>query len=216
MSSGNSVHDDGGLTEAMSGGGEDFLVENEAKSGPKPALLVALVIAVVGGGGYLWLNRKGPAVAGAAPAAAVTPADNARQTINEFLAGGGKDLVAMEQMLRNTEAVVQQFLTYPSVTQVPLESLRTNPFRLSEPEAPKAAEPDDRRRREEARNRALKAVAELRVESVMTNAAGGSAIINGKFVRPGDTVDGFLVEAIRPGSVIVRDDRFRFELKLAR
>lgn len=215
MSSGNPVPDDNSMSETASGS-EELLVDTEGRSGPKPALLVALAVAVVGGGGYLYLNRQGPLPAGAATPALATPGDAARQTINEFLAGGGKDLVAMEQMLRNTEAVVQQFLTYPSVTQVPLEELKTNPFRLMEPEPAKAAEPDDRRRREEARNRALKAVAELRVESVMTNASGGSAIINGRFVRPGDEVDGFVVEAIRTGSVIVRDDRFRFELKLAR
>lgn len=215
MSSDNETQDDGGLTEAMTGG-EEFLVESEGKPGTRPGALIALLIAVVGGGGYLLYSRQGHAPAGAAVATAATPAATARKTIDEFLSSGGKDIVAMEQMLRNTESVVKQFLAYPSMTQIPLEDLRTNPFRFSEPEAPKPGGTDERRQRDEARQRALRAVSELRVESLMTNGAGGTAIINGKFVRPGDAIEGFVVEAIRPGSVIVRDDSFRFELKLGR
>lgn len=215
MSSENEVQDDGGLTEAMTGS-EEFLVEGESRQGTRPGALIALLVAVLGGGGYLLYARQGPAPAGAAVATAATPTDSARKTIDEFLAGGGKDIVAMEQMLRNTESVVKQFLAYPSMTQIPLEDLRTNPFRLSEPEAPKPGGTDERRQRDEARQRALRAVSELRVESLMTNGSGGTAIINGKFVRPGDAIEGFVVEAIRPGSVVVRNESFRFELKLGR
>ena len=36
----------------------------------------------------------------------------------------------MEETLRNTEKVVDQFNNYPSVKQIPLSDLQTNPFQF--------------------------------------------------------------------------------------
>jgi hypothetical protein len=206
--------EDGGLTEAMTGS-EEFYVESGKKPGARPGALVALLLAVAAGGAYFLYFKQGPATAKAASAAA-SPTLTARKTIDEFLSGGGKDIVAMEQMLKNTENVVKQFLAYPSMTQVPLADLRTNPFRFAPPETQQNSDNENRRLKDEARNRAIRAVSELQVESIMTSSSGGTAIVNGKFVRPGDQIEGFRVEAIRAGSVIVRDEQFRFELRLAR
>lgn len=206
--------EDGGLADAMTGS-EEFYTDGDKKPAARPQALLVLLAAVLGGGGYFFYLKQSPATAGAATSA-VSPNQAARKTIDEFLSGGGKDIVAMEQMLQNTENVVKQFLAYPSMTQVPLADLRTNPFRFAEPETRQNSDSENRRLKDEIRNKALKAVSELQVESLMTSSSGGTAIINGKFVRPGDMIEGFKVESIRQGSVIVRDDTFRFELRLAR
>lgn len=214
---------DTGLTDAMSSppGGDDFLVDSpgEGKAKPDPKLISALVLAVLCGGGWLaYQHLGGPKPATASAIAAVSVNDGAKKTIAEFLSAGGKDLAAMEKMLRDTEMVVRQFTEYPSMTQVPLSELRTNPFRSAPAPEEQTPAVEVKRQRDDQRQRALKAVGELEIESIMIgrNGRSGTAIINGKFVRPGDTVDGFTVEDIRPGSVIVKDDTFRFELRLSK
>ena len=44
----------------------------------------------------------------------------------------------MKQVITNTDKVVQQFRSYPSKKQVPLDGLHTNPFRHSPPSATRA------------------------------------------------------------------------------
>lgn len=214
MASEEEINDDGAsLTEAMTGS-EEFLVEGGTKQGPSPALVGLLIAAIVGGIG--WFGYKNfVASAGAATVTTASGAD-ARKTINEFLATGGKDVVAMEEMLKNTEKVVKQFLAYPTMTQVPLQDLQTNPFRFAAPPEETASKADEQRKVEEAKGKAIKAASELRIESLMTGRNGGTAIINGKVVRPGDTVDDFFIEEIKTSSVIVRSGTFRFELRLAK
>ena len=201
------------LTDTL-GGSDEFFVDGEKKASARPQALIGLLLTVVAAGGYFFYFKPAPAAATAATTA--TPSVAARKTIDEFLTSGSKDIVAMEQMLKNTESVVKQFLAYPSMTQVPLADLRTNPFRYAPPEKRENSDTENRRIKEEARNRALRAVSELRVDSLMSSAAGGTAIINGKFVRPGDVVEGFTVESIKQGGVVVRDDTFRFELRISK
>jgi hypothetical protein len=211
----NDTTGDGGLTEAMTGG-EDFLVDQPAKKGSNPMLVATLLLALAGGAAYWFYFKPQPSgasasVSGTAAAGSV----DAKKTIDEFLSSGGKDLAAMEQMLRNTEQVVRQFLAYPTMTQVPLKDLSTNPFRFKAPEPETPSAVDVRKQRDELRQRAIKSVSSLRVESIMTGGGGGTAIINGVVVRPGDSVEGFRIEEIKVASVVVRDENFRFELRLS-
>ena len=68
----------------------------------------------------------------------------------------------MEQMLRNTEKVVQQFPTYPSVTQVPLDELKTNPFRQTSRREGRETRPTGpEEKREATKTAALKNVQNL-------------------------------------------------------
>lgn len=201
------------LTTAMSGG-EDYFVEGEGKKKSTTPLLLALLLVVGGVGGYMYFVKQGPAAASAATTATSNTTDAAKKTINEFLSDGGKDLANMESMLRNTESVVKQFLAYPTMTQVPLRDLQTNPFRFAPPPDQQAAVEAAKRARDELRQKAVKAASELRVESIMTGRQGGSAIINGRPVKAGDTVGEFTIEEVKQGSVIVRDANFRLELRL--
>lgn len=212
----------GNIGVAISGsspmGGEDFLTDGGGKKPANMPLIIALVVALLGGGGYL-AYKNGPKAAAAAtgtPAAGTTA--EAKKTINEFLSGGAKDLVAMEQMLRNTEKVVQQFLAYPSMTQVPLSELHTNPFRFAPPPEQQSSADEQKQARAKLRAKAIQSAQSLRIESIVIGktGTGGSAIINGKSVKAGNEVDGFIVEEVRQGSVVIRDNNFRFELKLSR
>ena len=94
-------------------------------------MLYLLLLIVIGGGGtYLMYQRQGPASASAATAEAA----KAQKTIDNFLTSGPNGMKMMQEMLHNTEKIVQQFLEYPSAPQVPLSALRTNPFRFAKAE----------------------------------------------------------------------------------
>ena len=156
------------LKDALGENNEAEFVSGESGSSKKPSPVVALgLVLAVAGGGYLWWSRGGPASADAAQ----PDVDNANQTVSKFLDGGTKNVAMMEKMLRDTEKVVQQFLNYPSMKQVPLAELQTNPFRLhpgnSEGEKPNESEAALKRKREEERQAVIKAVGNLNLQSVI-------------------------------------------------
>ena len=145
----------------------------------------------------------------------------AGQVIEQFMTDKSQSLVTMKKMLRETDAVVKQFLTYPSVTQVPLEDLRTNPFQMSavpEPGATTNAKELERekKRREEERQAVLRSVQNLQLQSVMSSDKSKSCMINNVLYTEGQQVEQFTVEKISPNAVIVRNAAFRFELKMQR
>ena len=98
------------------------------------------------------------------------------------------------------EKVVEQFLKYPSMTQVPLSSLKTNPFRFAAAKAPGETESEaaGKRRREEERVAMLKAVQNLNLQSVMHGGTRKACMINNTLVQEGQTIEGFAVEKIKP------------------
>jgi hypothetical protein len=199
----------------MSEGGDGEYVSEESSTGakkPSPLIAVGLVLALAGGG-YLWKTHSGPASAAAAEA----EADEASQTVSKFLDGGTKNVAMMEKMLRDTEKVVQQFLNYPSMKQVPLADLHTNPFRFRVENAdtgkPNESEAAAKRRREEERQAVLKAVGDLNLQSVI-NGAHKSCMINNTLYTEGEQINGFIVEKINPGTVVVKNGVYRFELRM--
>ena len=112
----------------------------------------------------------------------------------------------MEQMLRNTEKVVQQFLNYPSMTQVPLSDLHDQPVPPSVRSAPDAEnDAAERVPREEERHAMLKAVQGLQLQSVMCGDARKACMINNTLYREGQTDRGFTIEKISPNAVIVKN-----------
>jgi len=201
--------------ETASDNGDDMDASFVGSAEPRKlnkTTLVLLLVAVVGGAGLYFMHlRSGPKVA----SAAAKQSADAGKAISQFLSGGESNIKAMEELLRNTEKVVQKFLAYPSVTQVPLTSLQTNPFRLS---APKSDAPEtgaqEAKRREEERQAAIKAVQTLQLQSVIVSQDRKACLINNTLYKESQQVNGFTVEAIRPGSVIVRNGAYRFELKM--
>ncbi len=202
------------LKDALAGdGGEgEFVSEGEAKK-PSPLVVFGLILAVAGGG-YLWYSNRGPAAADADAA----DADAASQTVSKFLDGGVANVQLMEKMLRDTEKVVQQFLNYPTINQVPLGELQTNPFRFRAPKTenglPNESEAVAKKRREEERQAILKAVGNLNLQSVIHSGARKSCMINNTLYTEGEQVDDFTVERINPGTVIVKNGVYRFELRM--
>jgi hypothetical protein len=142
----------------------------------------------------------------------------AHQTISTFLSGGDASVKSMEKLLRNTERVVQQFVKYPSLTQIPLADLRTNPFREHDAvvkvnEGPSSAEME-KQQREQQRQIALKSVQELQLQSIMFSDSRRACMINNSLYREGQQIADFTIDKISPQSVIVKNGPFRFELRM--
>jgi hypothetical protein len=204
------------LLDQLNGGDENIVVE-EQKSPLSRSTLVMFVILVIGAAGLYFMYRQtGPKSAGAA----ITPETaSAHQTISTFLSGGDASVKSMEKLLRNTEKIVQQFVKYPSRTQVPLSDLRTNPFRQHEEVAAKAdtgptSEEVEKARREQQRQAALKGVQELQLQSIMFSDNRKACMINNSLYREGQQVGDFVIEKISPQSVIVESNKFRFSLQM--
>jgi hypothetical protein len=196
------------------GDGEAILTEE--KKPLNRSTVVTFVILVLGAGGvWLMYQRTGPKAAEAASQETVA----AKQTINNFLSGGEANIKVMETMLRNTQKVVQQFLNYPSMTQIPLSDLRTNPFRVraevvAEPGL--SAEVAEKKRREEERLATLNAVQQLQLQSIMYGETRRACMINGSLYTENQQVDRFTIEKINAASVVVKNGSYRFELRMQR
>jgi hypothetical protein len=170
-----------------------------------------LVVALAGGGWFFWHWRTGPQSASAATFAAADAA-TANRTIGQFLSGGSSNLKSMEQILHNTEKVVQQFNNYPSVRQVPLSSLQTNPFRQSSSTAQDDAE--NREKLDAQRQAVAKAYQSLQLQSIMHADKNSSCLINNTLYREGQQVNGFSIEKINTDNVSIKQGDWRFELKM--
>src|SRR3954464_11013019 len=103
-----------------------YLGEQKPKMSRNAMTFLGIVLAAGGAIAFMTL-KGGPQSASAATGAPAAAAANT--TITTFLSGGSTNIQAMQQMLRNTEKVVKQFMAYPSTTQIPLNDLKTNPFR---------------------------------------------------------------------------------------
>jgi hypothetical protein len=204
------------LLDSLNGGDENLVVE-EQKAPLSRGTLVMFVILVVGAGGLYFMYRQtGPKSAGAAVAQETA---TAHQTISTFLSGGDVSVKSMEKLLRNTEKIVQQFVKYPSRTQIPLSDLRTNPFREHAEVAVKVdngptSEEMEKARREQERQAAVKAVQELQLQSIMFSDSRKACMINNSLYREGQQIDVFTIDKISPQSVIVETNKFRFELRM--
>jgi hypothetical protein len=206
--------DEDNLKDALSDGGDaEFVGEGDGPKKQNPLVVGGLIVAVLGGG-YLWYQRQGPASADAA----TLETDAASQTVSKFLDGGTANVQMMEKMLRETEKVVQQFLNYPSMKQVPLGELQTNPFRFRAPtvEGEKVSESESaaKKRREEERQAVIKAVGALNLQSVIHSGARKACMINNTMYSEGQQIGEFVIEKINPGSVVVKNGVYRFELRM--
>jgi hypothetical protein len=184
---------------------------------PNRGMLGALGLVLACGAGLYFMHlRQGPQSATAASPDTAA----ASNTIKDFLSKDAANAKLMTQTLRETDKVVQNFRGYPGKTQVPVEDLKTNPFRLSDAVPVKVPDDPDPglalRRREEERETARKAVQSLQLQSVMRGGNSRACMINNTLYREGDDADGFLVEQIGPNMVVVRKGIFRFELRMTK
>ena len=203
------------LTSALAGGETEFVASDETKKPASQQLLyLALLIVIAGGGMYFMYKRQGPAKA---QAASNPEAAKAAETIKTFLNNGPSGIKAMQDMLKDTEKVVKQFLDYPSVTQIPLEDLHTNPFRLHMPGEDAAADADaEKKKKESEKAEVMKASTALQLQSIVHSGSRKACMINNTLYKEGEQIEQFTIEKIEPGRVIVKTGAYRFELKSKR
>jgi len=200
---------DGGGDESYNSedlGDSAFVVTEKRKPISKTTAGMFAVIILAMGGMYFMHQRTGPSKADAADA-------KSTQVIKQFMSEKEKNFSLMQKMIQETESVVKQFTTYPSVKQVPLNDLHANPFRMTpvkpdENAAKKLAEKEAREREAAEKASFEKAVANLRLQSIMTSGARKACMINNTLYTMGQTieVDGvsLLIEKIAPNRVDVK------------
>lgn len=155
--------------------------------------------------------RHGPAPAAAA---SVAPSAQTNQTISQFLSGGASDIRNIKTSLETTQKEVRNFENYPSVQQVPLGNLKTNPFAYRSDD-----HSDEEIQRKKAAEEAAmqKAAADLKLQSVMYSSrsnARSACMINNSLCSLGAQIEGFSVIKINPNSVVLAQGSFQVELKL--
>jgi hypothetical protein len=196
------------------GSDEGVVVANETKPLNKSTLVMFLILVVGAGSVYFMYRKTGPKTASAASAETA----EARKTISNFLSSGDASFKSMESRLKNTEKIVQQSMTYPSATQVPLTDLQTNPFRAQPaedaPDTTALSEAAQKKKQEEDRLAAKKAAEALMLQSVIASGTRKACMINSQLYREGETVGDFVIEKISPSSVLVKNGVYRFELRI--
>ena len=204
------------LASQLAGGSEsEFVVSEEKKPATQGLIFLAVLVVIGVGGTYFMYQRQGPSTA----IAATPEAQQAEKTINTFLTSGPDGIKMMQTMLKDTEKVVKQFLEYPSLTQVPLSSLQTNPFKSgAEKPADKVDDSEEAlaRKREEERLAATKASEALKLQSIIYSGSRKACMINNTLYKEGEQIEHFTIEKIEPGRVIVKTGAYRFELKSKR
>lgn len=203
-----------GLKNALSAGDMEFGVSEEKPAGNRSNLVLVGVVLIGAAIAYFMFFKQSPTSAEATPADAEK--QDARQAITEFLGGGSKNIAQMEQLLKDTEQVVDRFSAYPSATQIPLDDLKTNPFRV-DAEKPAGTATESalaaQKRREEERKLATETVSKLQLQSVISGTRA-ACMINNAMYTVGQQIEGCLIEEINSDSVIVRCGSFRFALKM--
>src|SRR5947207_1210381 len=149
------------LSNALAASETEFITGEEKKP-LNQGLVLALVAVLAGGVMWYMYKRSGPASASGSPASA--EAAKADETINTFLKDNSGGVKMMQQMLKDTEKVVKQFLEYPSATQIPLSDLKSNPFRFAKEKSASTDADAEKHKREEERAAALNAVQSLRIQ----------------------------------------------------
>ena len=217
----------------LSGGGGEFIVPAEGKKKISAGMIMFLGVAAVAGGSLWWMHQR---TGGPSPAQAADPTvDAARASIQQFLSADAKGGVReMKQMLADSSQITDKFATYNEDRQVPLDSLKTNPFYFEHGEdeaAPDAGVELSRRQQEELarkdaeRLRLAEEAARKEQDRVAAEAAklqlttvfygrSPTAMINGRICRVGQQVGEFTVTAIRPNAVEVRHGEHTFELQI--
>lgn len=201
------------LSATLGAGQEsEFVVSSDEKKPMGQQFLYLLLLIVIGGGVTFYMyKRQGPSAA----AAATAETARAKQTINSFLTQPD-GVKGMQALLKNTEKVVQQFNDYPSVKQVPLQDLQTNPFRSQTAAAPKPVDPNAdaeaaARKREQEKAAANKAFSELSLQMIAFG-THPACMINNTQYRVGQQIDQFTIESIKKDRVILKSGPYEFTL----
>ena len=197
-------------------GDSAFVASENRKPISKTTVGMFAVIIAAMGGMYFMHQRSGPAKADAADV-------RSTQVIKQFMSEKEKNFTLMQEMIKNTEAVVKQFTSYPSVKQIPLTDLHGNPFRIT------PVKPDENtakaRAEKEAKERAAaeasafkKAVENLRLQSIVTSGSRKACMINNTLYMAGQTIEAdgvsLTIEKIAPNRVDVKSGTHSAQLSM--
>ena len=214
-STGDAGADGAGDLSGVLGGPDTTFVTGEKKPLNTGTLVMAGFLVACGIGTYIMYNRN--ASANAKPSAESTAAQT---TITEFLNEDQSNVSKMKDLLQNTQAAVEQFKNSPGKAQVPVDELRTNPFRFGGEEAEPAPTGDAdtdamtaRKREAEAKAATLKAAQALNLQFIVSGRKKSCMINNARYVE-GDAVGDFVVESISADAVVIKKGEMRFELRM--
>ena len=200
-------------------GDSTFVVSEKRKPISKSTLMMFVIILCAKAGMYFMYKRSVPSKAEAAD-------PKATQVIKQFMSDKEKNFSLMQKMIKDTEAVMNQFLNYPSLKQIPLSELQSNPFKMAggKQEEDADAKADARRKKEEAerieaeKKAVEKAVNDLNLQSVVTSGARKACMVNNTLYTQGQNIVSgdvtFTIETIAPNKVIVRSGVYGFELTM--
>jgi hypothetical protein len=189
---------------------ETEFVAQEKKPANQTALMLFAILLIGGAGIYAMYLRIGVKTARAASVA------DAQATISDFMSKGTTNVSLLRKLLDGTANIVEQFKA-PQVVQVPLGDLKANPFHMASVKVPTGedAEAAAKKKREDERVVALKAVQALRLQTVVVHGDRKACMINNTLYQEGDTLENFTIERIQPNSVIVKNGPFRFALRMS-
>ena len=199
-------------TTESDGGGEfdpAFVAGGPGKPGQGKMYAIGGLLAVAVIVVYFMFFRSGPQSA----EAGTNPNDGGGQ-IKEFL--DSNNINMMKQTLKETEKIVKQFRSYPGKTQVPLESLHSNPFRELAPKTDDATVVNNRdaEKAEELHKQAIAAVADLHLQSIVRGSKVRACMINNTFYKEGQQIGILKIEQVTANTVIVSSGQYRFEIKM--
>lgn len=200
----------------------DAAAKAPGKSMSQGMLLIALVVLVAGGVLYAMRLGQGDLGDGASQQVeARVEAALAKLTQPETMRDD--DPLAhqnLQALFDDTDAIVAMFAADHTERQVPIDYVQKNPFAMNEAprevvEPTERSGPSDEELRAARRVELEREIQSMRLQSVM----GGRtpiAIVNGEFMRVGQTVGSFEVASISPDTltVVLEHDGERFTLSM--
>jgi hypothetical protein len=212
--------EDGAGADDLNGGlGGDMAFSGEAKKPiDKGTIVVVALLVACAGLLYVMYARSGPDAAVAA-----APGKD-EEVIKTFLENKDKKVKEMDQLIKSTEKVVQQFRTEPPQ----VKTLTNNPFEREKPKLSGDREAADKERRLQLLADKVKdAVDDLRLQTIIArDPKKAQCMINNTLYRKGNKITvgradekvTFTVEEIRPDGVTVSapgvEEPLKFELRM--
>jgi len=197
------------------GGGDenneaDMIFAPEASKPGRNAGMLMICFVMIGVGVIYFMRARG-----GGPSAVSADVQKADMLIKGF---DKAQVIKMQDLLKNTEKVVQQFNQDRNVGDD--KKLEYNPFNYHSPnEKPgeSAATKEERERQRLAKirkERFAEDLKALRVQSVIVNSFAKTAMINNKLVQEGQEMRQGAVTKLSPNSVIVNRDGQRAEINI--
>jgi hypothetical protein len=135
---------------------------------------------------------------------------SAEAAIDKFLGGGQENIVRLQVAMATTRKMVESFNAGVAAARSDVDR---DPFYnplLSTPQKPNAkavAQPGQRTNHADE-------LRKLNIQSILVSKSRRAALVNGKLIQEGATIEQFKVEQIGDASVTFSRDGQRFELKL--